>query len=169
MDDQRKPRGRLQLRLCPADRELTEECFRSRPLKFVGQSSLRWGGVGGKQMWFNATDVREGTSPAGSTWRKNPIPFGLYNWYDTGAGFPTVCEESPECLAATTYIPPQGTCKCSGGGGPSGIADLEIVDVVHLPEDLAAGEWVLGWRWDCEESNQVWSSCSDVTVKAVAV
>ena len=23
-----------------------------------------------------------------------------------------------------------------------------------------------GWRWDCEESNQVWASCSDVTIKA---
>ena len=24
----------------------------------------------------------------------------------------------------------------------------------------------VGWRWDCEESNQVWASCSDVTIKA---
>lgn len=41
---------------------------------------------------------------------------------------------------------------------------LEIVDRLRLPADLPAGEWVLGWRWDCEESTQVWASCSDVTI-----
>ena len=28
----------------------------------------------------------------------------------------------------------------------------------------AAGEYVLGWRWDCEMSSQVWSSCADITI-----
>jgi len=49
--------------------------------------------------------------------------------------------------------------------------------VFRLPGDLSAnswiciqhvGEWVLGWRWDCEESNQVWASCSDVTIVSPA-
>ena len=45
-------------------------------------------------------------------------------------------------------------------------ATLEIVDHVRIPKGLAAGEYVLGWRWDCEQSNQIWQSCSDVTVVA---
>ena len=43
---------------------------------------------------------------------------------------------------------------------------MEIVDDVIIPEGLTAGEWVLGFRWDCEESHQVWQSCSDVTIAA---
>ena len=41
---------------------------------------------------------------------------------------------------------------------------IEIVDTVALPAELPSGEYVLGWRWDCEESNQIWTSCSDVTI-----
>jgi hypothetical protein len=37
---------------------------------------------------------------------------------------------------------------------------------VVIPKDLAAGDYVLGWRWDCEESTQVWSNCADVTIVA---
>jgi hypothetical protein len=29
---------------------------------------------------------------------------------------------------------------------------------------LPPGQYVLGWRWDCEATAQVWSSCSDVTL-----
>ena len=60
-------------RLCPADSPLTEECFQKRHLDFVGQGSLRWGGVGGEQIFYNASDVNVGTIPKGSTWRKCPI------------------------------------------------------------------------------------------------
>jgi len=53
-----------------------------------------------------------------------------------------------------------------GSGGPE--PTLEIVDRVLIPAGLPAGEYVLGWRWDCEESNQIWQSCSDVTVGKAA-
>lgn len=39
--------GGYQYRLCPADMPLNEECFQKMPLPFVGNASLRWGGVGG--------------------------------------------------------------------------------------------------------------------------
>ena len=58
-------------------------------------------------------------------------------------------------------------CECSGWGNGD-LYRLEIVDRLRLPKDLAAGDWILGWRWDCEESTQVWNSCSDVTVKVAA-
>jgi hypothetical protein len=46
-------RHRYQYRLCKAEANLTEQCFQQRPVPFVGQSSLRWGGAGGKQIFFN--------------------------------------------------------------------------------------------------------------------
>ena len=43
-----------------------------------------------------------------------------------------------------------------------------ILDTLVVPADLSPGEYVLGWRWDCEESTQVWTSCSDVVMCAGA-
>ena len=39
-----------------------------------------------------------------------------------------------------------------------------IEDSVEVPADIAAGEYVLRWRWDCEASSQVWTTCSDITI-----
>jgi hypothetical protein len=41
---------------------------------------------------------------------------------------------------------------------------LYIEDTVQIPEHIAPGEYVLGWRWDCEETTQIWQSCSDITI-----
>ena len=46
----------LQYRLCPADQELTEECFQKMPLEFVGQQGFVWGD--GAEHWFTGTYVR---------------------------------------------------------------------------------------------------------------
>jgi hypothetical protein len=43
-------------------------------------------------------------------------------------------------------------------------APQEIVDKVLIPEGLQPGKWVLNWRMDQEESNQIWQSCSDITI-----
>merc|ERR1712209_209155 len=53
-------------------------------------------------------------------------------------------------------------CLCSGMWGPYGLQIIDTLQVPHLPP----GDYVLGWRWDCEESTQVWSSCSDITIAA---
>lgn len=46
-----------------------------------------------------------------------------------------------------------GVCKCSGhsNGGPL-LPNLEVVDLLQVPRDLAPGKYVLQWRWDCEVS-----------------
>jgi len=53
--------------------------------------------------------------------------------------------------------------KCSGD-----FISAAIVDHVILPMDLAAGDYVLGFRWDCEETAQIWESCADVTIAIAA-
>ena len=161
--------GGYAYRLAPAGGPLTEAAFREMPLDFVGNAVLRWGGDVATQLEFNATakgwETREGTVPAGSMWRKNPVPATL--WSREGANFKPACEESADCLEALTRgSGPAGVCKCSGwsNGGPL-LPNLEIVDRLQIPAGLAPGRYVLQWRWDCEESDQVWASCSDVTIE----
>jgi len=39
-----------------------------------------------------------------------------------------------------------------------------VADKVKVPTDLKAGPYLLSWRWDCEESVQVWQNCADVVL-----
>ena len=74
------------------------------------------------------------------------------------------CDEPEACRKAIKAKPPQMTCQCSGEG-VGDIPTLEVLDKVRLPANLTPGKWVVGWRWDCEESTQVWSSCGDVVIE----
>jgi len=42
--------------------------------------------------------------------------------------------------------------------------EYAIEDELKVPTTIAPGEYVLGWRWDCEMTSQVWSSCADITI-----
>lgn len=162
--------GGYAYRLAPADGPLTEQEFQKIPLSYEGLSVLRWDGNPSTQVEFDSAkrgwETSTGTTPPGSTWRKNPIPSGL--WEREGPTFDPVCKESEECIRTYTdgaWSAKQGVCKCSGfsNGGPL-LPNLEIVDRVGVPKGLAPGRYVLQWRWDCEESDQVWASCSDVEI-----
>ena len=64
-------------RLCPkkAGVPLTEECFQANPLAFVGSThTIRYNDGSAAEFPINATSLSSGTTPAGSTWRRNPIP-----------------------------------------------------------------------------------------------
>lgn len=152
--------GGYQYRLAPKESPLTEATFQKMPLKFVGQQQLRWGGTNGTVLAFDGVYATEGTQPPGSAWAQNPIPRN--DVQNTGQGF------APHCNTT-------GALGCQGmwdGGSKDGVGDnvavpdLEIVDHVAIPIDLPAGDYILGWRYDCEESNQIWQSCSDVTISA---
>ena len=72
-------------RLCPAESSLDEDCFQKLHLNFTGDSSLRWGGVGGEQQFFSSSDkgwqTSIGTWPQGSMWRKMPLPRTVNEWF----------------------------------------------------------------------------------------
>lgn len=42
--------------------------------------------------------------------------------------------------------------------------EYAVEDTLEVPENIPAGEYVLGWRWDCEATSQIWSSCADITI-----
>lgn len=171
--------GGYQYRLCPAKEELTEECFMRMPLEFVRtKQALRWNN--GTRLPINGTFVDRGTLPAGSTWAMNPIPRIDFDSRKSGqpANFtgcdfvngtvvgPNCRQFDPPCSwdqgwfsqpGVAHSVDVEGACSGDWTGGV-------IVDEVRIPVDLAPGDYVLGWRWDCEESSQVWSSCADVTI-----
>merc|ERR1712003_572828 len=40
--------------------------------------------------------------------------------------------------------------------------EFSVMDEVNVPN--TPGEYVLSWRWDCEQTDQVWNSCADIVI-----
>ena len=124
---------------------------------------MRWGGKGGRQIYFNTSALGwEAKGVEGGVWRKNPIARGPWDWkiygpWSTTASAidGTVCEETPACNPAAQQRAAHGSginpCNCSGSGccGPncSNCADLpqmEVVDTIRVPAGLKPGDYVVG-------------------------
>jgi len=45
---------------------------------------------------------------------------------------------------------------------PGGKNRFSVMDEVNVPNKV--GSYVLSWRWDCEEADQVWTSCADIEI-----
>lgn len=128
--------GGYSWRLCPADEDLTEECFQRYPLRLLGsQTTVQLTNDTKQKVDILRTD--EGTARAFSQWTRNPFPRAK-----DVPGFPF---PSP--------------------GLKSDFCDYSLVDKVMVP-NLPARDWVLGWRLDCEESTQVWQGCADIKIAA---
>merc|ERR1712113_1050424 len=39
---------------------------------------------------------------------------------------------------------------------------FSVMDEIQVPNK--PGQYVLSWRWDCEETDQVWNSCADIVI-----
>ena len=68
----------------------------------------------------------------------------------------------PSCPAGTVQFP-EVTPGLSGFENAH-MKDWSVMDRVLVPSDLELGEYLLSWRWDCEETRQVWQNCADVTI-----
>merc|ERR1712190_661506 len=64
------------------------------------------------------------------------------------------------CPGATQF--PEPMPGMSGFG--KSIFRFSVVDQVMVPADLEPGEYLLSWRWDCEQSDQVFQNCADVLI-----
>jgi hypothetical protein len=132
--------GGYQYRLCKfgPSKTLTNKCFEANPLEFVGNTSwiLNPSQNGtGSRFEIPAVRTNVGTTPAGSTWTRNPIP-------ETAKDF---APSRPDLV----------------GNGPF---KWSILDKVQIPSGIAPGDYVLSWRWDCEITAQVWTNCADITI-----
>lgn len=142
--------GGYQYRLCPRppsgdNMDLTEKCFQRVPLRFVGDTQWLQNGVSGERAPVQAIRTRNGTWPRGSEWTRIPIPS---------------CQEGTNILTCDqlNFAPPiQGAF----GESPS---SWRIIDHVQVPSDLVPGDYILSFRWDAEETPQIWNSCSDIRI-----
>merc|ERR1712059_55597 len=162
--------GGYSYRLCrlPVDgrSSLTETCFQASHLEFVGDSQwVQYGSDGSNRTEFKADRTREGTFPPGSQWTKNPIPACA----GAAGGF---FDKDPYCRRGTQF-PPHIPGLCGFGVHldwqtrvrlPVEPFHFTIIDKVRIPSDLEPGKYVLSFRWDCEQTPQVWSACSSINI-----
>lgn len=142
--------GGYAYRLCPANEPQMEACFQRNHLKFAGDictgttcegTSVIHFPFNGKNVTIPALSTTKGTLPVGSAWRRNPIPLG-----------------PPGIGHGQGLFPP----PCDGCNGD--FRDFSVIDEVEVPASLAPGNYTLSWRWDTEETPQIWNNCGDVEV-----
>jgi len=157
--------GGYQYRLCPkpaSNLELTEECFAKMPLTLGDKAWVQWHGDRNNRSEFAPLRTTVGTFPAGSQWSRNAIPAcgidgGVLNF---------------GCLfAKPEFTPPAETAYGFWGvhnlGNPlfgwGRVHTVSIVDQLTVP-DVTPGDYVLQFRYDAEQTPQVWNSCADVRI-----
>lgn len=134
-----------------------------------------------------AVSVSTGTVPAGSAWMRNPIPACIDG---AGGAFGGKCGKGHGSQPTDYQFPPPGPDQSRPGfllGGfgygacgpqdptaariarctPTDVANhvfqWNVVDKVRVPQ-VPAGEYMISFRWDCEQTPQIWASCSDITI-----
>merc|ERR1712215_34270 len=140
---------------------LTEDCFQATPLEFA--SDFQWVQFGkdpSTAVKFLANRTKSGTHPPGSEWTKNPVPncAGLEGGY---------FDKDDKCSRGLQFPAP-----AEGIFGP-GVNihnwamehfNWTMMDELKVPASLETGEYVLSFRWDCEQTAQIWSSCSNIRI-----
>lgn len=139
---------------------LTEEMFQAGALQFSSNSSwIQWGEDESSRVEFTNVQTADGI------WARDPIP--ACKGFDGGA----VSCTSDECTESGGYQfdpPAPGV----GGFGEYYLAGFKptfgfnVVDKLKVPADLTPGNYVLSFRWDCEQTTQVWSTCADIQIVA---
>lgn len=139
--------GGYQYRICPASEPLTEACFQRTPLPFASNVHLLEYHDGTTEE-IPGLYVSNGTWPVGGTWSVNPFP---YSNSASPPEFPPPCNETVDRKKSDTG-------RCSGRDPFNTL----IVDELTVPAFVAAGDYVLQIRWDCEKSAQIWTNCADI-------
>ncbi|OEU07132.1 Fasciclin-domain-containing protein [Fragilariopsis cylindrus CCMP1102] len=167
--------GGHQYRLCPVENldnnTLDESCFQSTVMEFANDKSafiaMSDEGTVSVNITFDAIDIDDGNTdgvmPKGSTWRKIGIPAcaGL------SGGLQGTCTRGPQF---TDHAPPGYYGYGSSNSDPlwngpdlAAVHSWKVVDELKVPEGLS-GDYVVSWRWDCEQTAQVWTQCAIVTI-----
>ena len=113
-----------------------------------------------------------------------PKKFGGYTWCEKGGSGPSKSsyfkpyskshvqpgQKTPLCPTGVMFPIPDSLIAVGGyGNGLSSSKykgfEFSMVDKLVVPDNLEPGLWSLSWRWDCEQTPQVWNSCADVHIK----
>lgn len=156
--------GGYQYRLCPADKQLDEDCFKQMPLQYVNNTQVLWWRDGPKKDEQVSIDATRLTARDGTVWTKNPIP--AMNC-PTGGAPPKFTGQPTDC-SGSQFSPPIADPLYWGFSSYNLTSLVQdkyipyIKDYVRVPD--VEGHYVLSWRWDCEQTPQVWNSCSDIYI-----
>merc|ERR1712070_124160 len=172
--------GGYSYRLCPksqfgSDPQAIETCFQSNHLSFTNSSST---------IHFDDSSHADITIAGkiytpedGRQWKLNPIPGcacdnGLHCGnkddalrgsscsYPEARQYTHTGSATPDCPTGTMFEP--GFTQFTQGYLVGAENTFTVMDEVNVPNQ--PGEYVLGWRWDCEETDQVWASCADIVI-----
>jgi len=161
--------GGYSYRLCRVDSleslsSVTEKCFQEMPLNFVGDTQwIQYGEDVSSRIAIKANRTKDGTYPAGSHWTKVPVPACLDHKTNGGGFF----SPNSSCPEGTQFLEPfPGLHGYGTRYHAPGRTDFKwsIVDKVKVPENIQAGFYVLSFRWDCEQTPQVWNTCANLKI-----
>jgi len=186
--------GGYSYRLCPKGSQVTEECFQQNTLRFAHTNSTIHFDDGSHDDIEIPTKTY--IAPDNTQWRANPIPGCACDNGLSCGGKAMFLDTKPKHHAHAVYM--NGTCAgqypksdvyathgsptsdCPHGtmfeagfdqftqGFLVGAGNkFSVMDQVHVPDTI--GEYVLSWRWDCEETDQVWNSCADIVITSGSV
>jgi len=166
--------GGYSYRLCPVGETLTEACFQANVLEFAGPNhTIKYIDGSRPDLQIPAMTISTGTTPAGSQWRRLPFPAcncdlgeGCY-WdedkctgeADAMCAYEQQANPPPRCPTGVQFPVPAEDLYGYGDVPP-----VLITDTLKVPASLAKGDYVLSWRWDCEQTPQIWNTCADLTV-----
>jgi len=177
--------GGYSYRLCPksqfgSDPQAIERCFQSNHLTFTNSSStIHFDDNSHADITISGKIY---TPEDGRQWKLNPIPGcacdnglscgsksdslrGSSCTYPEASTYTHKGSSTPACPTGTMFEP--GFTQFTQGyltqfAGQKGGNTFSVMDEVNVPNE--PGEYVLGWRWDCEETDQVWNSCADIII-----
>lgn len=160
--------GGYSYRLCAnVPGQVTEACFQANQLAFAGNTTWLQH-INGTRFATPLVKTAEGTYPAGSEWARLPFPeCRAKPCTDTPqqcaktTGLGDICDELayPEPLPNTHGFGHNNSTKVEDG-----FHDYSVVDTVAVPAGLAPGDYLLSWRWDCEQTTQIWQNCADIRI-----
>ena len=134
------------------------------PLDFAPRSWLEF--RNGSRVEISSIYLATGTFPANSMWALNPLP------EPTQGSFQPPCEGKDNRTNATDPFwswgwprtAPKAAWDASSplceGTFPFGVNIIHELEVPAVP----SGEYVLGFRYDSENTAQVWAQCADLTI-----
>lgn len=160
--------GGYSYRICPnVPGTITEECFQQNSLKFAGD--VQWlHHINGSRFEIPRVTLSQGTFPYGSEWARLPFPECAAK---PCSDDPLVCQKNHGMVDICTDLAyPEPIPNVHGFGHSNntkvmnGFHDYSVVDLVELPSNLVPGAYLLSWRWDCEETTQIWQNCADINI-----